>query len=256
MKRTTLFILKYKLLHWFSRTLFKIKQFRELGEIEQVKKEVHLKRKKRCTMSFKRINGTYDAIFSLGDLCLASIQLRRHNLRPFAGVIDWMGSPSLNDVNRLLKNRFEGFMDASHLSIRGYANAQNLLVAEEQYGIMSNHDFDTARNTGAYLATYPEVKAKFDRRIKRFLNKCETSKRILFVRTEGTFDEILALEDTLSELVKGDFRILVINHTNVSGIVVQNWPLDNVLSLEFPNVEKWEGNNALWAQVLKGVHIR
>ncbi|WP_245734081.1 DUF1796 family putative cysteine peptidase [Sporolactobacillus nakayamae] len=207
-------------------------------------------------MSFKTINGTYDAIFSLGDLCLASIQLRRLNLRPFAGVIDWMGSPSLNNVNRLLKNRFAGFMDASHLSIRGYATAQNLLVADEQYNIMSNHDFDAERNSLAYLATYPEVKAKFDRRIKRFLTKCETSKRILFVRTEGTFDEILALEDTLSELVKGDFRILVINHTNVAGIVVKNWPLENVLSLEFPNGEIWGGNNALWSQVLKGVHIR
>jgi hypothetical protein len=207
-------------------------------------------------MDLKTINGTYDAIFSLGDLCLASIQLRRHHLRPFAGVIDWMGSPSLNNVNRLLKNRFQGFMDLSNLSIKGYANEQNLLVADEQYGILSNHDFDTVRNTLAQLTTYSEVKAKFDRRINRFLNKCETSKRILFVRTEGTLDEIVALEQTLSGLVKGDFRILVINHTAVDGIVVKNWPLEKVVSLEFPNIEKWEGNNDLWAQVLKGIHVR
>lgn len=207
-------------------------------------------------MDFKAINGTYDAIFSLGDLCLASIQLRKHHLRPFAGVIDWMGSPSLNGVNRLLKNRFQGFMGPSNLSIKGYASKQNLLVADEQYGILSNHDFGTDRNTLTRLATYPEVKAKFDRRINRFLNKLETSKRILFIRTEGTFDEVLALEETLSDLVKEDFRILVINHTHVNGIVIKDWPLEKVVSLEFPNIEKWEGNNDLWDQVLKDVHIR
>jgi len=31
-------------------------------------------------MSLKDISGTYDAIFSLGDLCLAAVQLRKNNL--------------------------------------------------------------------------------------------------------------------------------------------------------------------------------
>ncbi|MDF2855968.1 MAG: peptidase [Neobacillus sp.] len=254
MEQTSLLTFRNKLSSWFSRKFFWIKRFWNVKRGQSTKKEFRLKR--RINVGLETINGNYDAIFSLGDLCLASIQLRKHNLRPFAGVIDWMGSPFLYDVNRLLKNKFQGFMELSNLSIRGYANEQNLLVADDQYNIMSNHDFDTARNTLAYLATYPEVKAKFDRRINRFLNKLETSKRILFVRTEGTFDEVLALEETLSKLVKGDFRILVINHSNVNDIVVQNWPLEKVCSLEFPNIEKWEGNNALWDRILKDVHIK
>ncbi|MCL1630574.1 papain-like cysteine peptidase [Sporolactobacillus sp. CPB3-1] len=207
-------------------------------------------------MSFETINGNYDSIFSLGDLCLASIQLRKLHLRPFAGVIDWMGSPSLHDVNRLLKNRFQGFMERSNLSVKGYADEKNLLVVDTQYNIISNHDFDARLNTVTHLATYPEVKAKFDRRVNRFLTKVRTNKRILFIRTEGAFDEILALQETLSQLVNGDFRILVINHTNVKDMVVKNWPIDKVCALEFPNRDKWDGNNELWAQALKDVHLR
>lgn len=206
-------------------------------------------------MNIDIIKGRYDAIFSLGDLCLAGIQLRRHNLRPFSGVIDWMGSPSLLDVTRLLKNRFQGFMEFSNLSIRGYADEDMLLVVDEQYNISSNHDFDTSKNTLTHLANYPEVKTKFDRRIKRFLEKLETSEKILFIRTEGSFDEVLKLEEVLSELVKGDFRILVINHTDVNRMVKKNWPLARVCALEFPEIEKWEGNNDLWNIVLRDIYI-
>ncbi|EHL78862.1 DUF1796 family putative cysteine peptidase [Bacillus smithii] len=46
-------------------------------------------------MSLEDIKGTYDSVFSLGDLCLTSIQLKKNNLRPFSGVLDWMASPSL-----------------------------------------------------------------------------------------------------------------------------------------------------------------
>jgi Putative papain-like cysteine peptidase (DUF1796) len=40
-------------------------------------------------MSLKDISGNYVAIFSLGGDCLEAIQLRKNNLRPFAGVLDW-----------------------------------------------------------------------------------------------------------------------------------------------------------------------
>lgn len=63
-------------------------------------------------MKLQDIKGSYNAIYSLGDLCLASIQLKQNNLRTFAGVLDWAGSPILPDVTRLLQNRFAGLMDA------------------------------------------------------------------------------------------------------------------------------------------------
>lgn len=51
-----------------------------------------------------------------------------------------------------------------------------------------------------------------------------TSQRILFIRTKGTFEEVRELEKVLSGMVKNDFRILVVNHTNVNGMIEKNWP--------------------------------
>lgn len=207
-------------------------------------------------MKLSNLKGEYDAIFSLGDLCLASIQLRRLGLRPFSGVIDWMGSPSLSDVNRLLRNRFAGFMQLQNLSIIGYANEQFICVIDNAYNIVSNHDFSTDKNSLTFLNTYPEVKEKFDRRIRRFLEKMETCKRVLFVRTEGTYEEAAELQEVLSSLVKRDFRVLLINHTDVQGIVEDNWSLKKVCAVQFPNKDKWYGNDNYWNSVLEGIRLK
>jgi len=206
-------------------------------------------------MSLEDIKGTYDSVFSLGDLCLTSIQLKKNNLRPFSGVLDWMASPSLSSVNRLLKNRFVGFMDLPNLRIIGYASDQLICVSDDGYQIVSNHDFEVGKNTLSHLGGYPEVREKFDRRIKRFLEKMETSKRILFVRTEGTFEEVLELESILSKMVKHDFRILIVNHTDVSGLTEKNWPIERVSVVELPNRDIWNANDHFWKMMFDGVQL-
>ncbi|MCM3197151.1 DUF1796 family putative cysteine peptidase [Priestia megaterium] len=205
-------------------------------------------------MSLENIKGSYDAIFSLGDLCLTSIQLEKNNLRPFSGPLDWMASPSLKDVSRLLQNRFSGFMELPNLAVRGYGAVDNFLVIDEAYNIVSNHDFATDKNTLSHLATYPEVKEKFNRRIRRFLEKMNTSQRVLFIRTEGTFEEILELELILSGIVKNDFRILLVNHSSVNGIIEKNWPLKRVCAIELPNDNIWN-NDRYWKMILSEVSL-
>ncbi|HEQ3527396.1 TPA: peptidase [Bacillus cereus] len=207
-------------------------------------------------MSLEKIKGSYDAIFSLGHLCLASQQLEKNQLRPFSGVLDWMGSPSLPAVSRLLKNRFSNFMDLSHLIIRGYATEHNLLVEETVYQIFSNHDFATDKNTLTHLTEYNDVKAKFDRRIQRFLEKIDSSQRILFVRTESTFTEILELEAVLSTLVKHDFRILVVNHSPVQNMIEIEWPLEKVSVVQLPDHEIWLANDHYWRTIFKDIHLQ
>lgn len=209
-------------------------------------------------MKIVDIKGKYDAIFSLGDLCLAALQLRKNNLRPFAGPLDWMSSPSLKDVNRLLKNKFAGFMDLPNLVPTGYSTGVNttdpfICATDSYYHIVSSHDFKADRNTLYNLATYPEVRKKLDRRIKRFLEKLATGKRILFIRTEGSFEEVLELESVLSKLVKHDFNILLIDHSYVNGIVEKEWPVERVCAVTLPNVEKWSGNDHLWKIILDGI---
>ncbi|MEK3997039.1 DUF1796 family putative cysteine peptidase [Psychrobacillus sp. FSL K6-2365] len=206
-------------------------------------------------MDLSQLKGEYDAIFSLGDLCLASIQLKKHNLRPYSGVLDWMASVELSKVNELLENRFLDFLEYDNLRVIGYADTF-ICVSDDGYNLVSNHDFDGEKNTLTYLGGYAEVMEKYERRIQRFLSEMNNAKRILFVRTEGTLEDAAVLQDVLSRLVKHDFSVLLINHTYVQGIVEKSWPLEKICSIEFPNKDKWEGNHDLWREVLSGIRLR
>ncbi|AZB43225.1 peptidase [Bacillus sp. FJAT-42376] len=203
-----------------------------------------------------KIKGSYDAVISLGDLCLSSIQLKKNSLRNFSGVLDWMASPRLNDVNRLLKNRFIGFFDEDHLRIIGYAAENIICVADDVYNLVSNHDFMTEEgNTLTYLGSYADVMEKYDRRIRRTLEKFDSANRILFVRTEGSYEDALELQNVLSQLVANDFRVLMINHTNVNEITDSCWGLEKICAVELPGDEKWNANDHLWAELLKDVTL-
>ncbi|QAT53502.1 papain-like cysteine peptidase [Bacillus licheniformis] len=212
-------------------------------------------------MNLKEIQGEYDAVFSLGHLCLTALQLRKMNKRPYAGPFDWVGSSSLPDLCRLIRNRFEGFMDPINLRVTGYSTGVAtkdpfISVTDDHYCIDSAHDFKADRNTLDNLATYHEVIEKFNRRFNRFLEKTSTAQRALFVRTSGTMQEAKELEEVLSDLVTNDFSILLINHTNVSGIVENHWPLKNVCAVELPDQEIWQSNDPYWSEMFQGITIR
>lgn len=208
-------------------------------------------------MKLKELKGSYNAIFSLGDLCLAAIQLEKNNLRPFAGVFDWMASYNLPDVNRALINRFDKFMEYRNLQVIGNASDKLFLVADTEYNFISNHDFYTHSNFPPHLAAYPEIKEKYDRRIKRFLEKMETAENILFIRTEGTLEQATELERILKGLVKHKFKVLMVHHVlGETSLVDEEWPLEHVCSVRMPDDERWEGNNELWTRILQNVSFK
>lgn len=206
-------------------------------------------------MKLAELKGTYHAIFSLGNLCLASIQLEKNGIRPYAGPVDWVASHNLPDITALLRNRFTGFMDYEHLSVEGKSSDTLYLVKENYYNIYSNHDFYTHNNFPPHLAAYPEIKAKYDRRVVRFLEKMQTSPKILFIRTEGTLEQAAELENVLRELVVHDFNLLLINHHPVPHPIEIPCPLEKVCMLQFPDTEIWEGNNHCWRELLNGIQL-
>lgn len=206
-------------------------------------------------MGLDMIKGSYDAIFSLGDLCLTSIQLKKNHLRPYSGVLDWMASPNLSNVNALLRNRFSHFMELENLRVIGYATDKLICVADDANNIVSNHDFSTDKNTLTDLYGYQEVMEKYNRRINRFLHATAHANRILFVRTEGSFEDAIELEDALKSLITHDFRVLLINHTNVHTVVEKDWPLEKVCSVELPAEDKWNANDQYWKYILDGVNL-
>lgn len=206
-------------------------------------------------MNWSELKGTYDAIFSLGELCLTSIQLEKNGLRPYAGPIDWMASYDLKDVNRLIQNRFKGFMDLEHLTVENMASDKLYLVKENHYNILSNHDFFTHKNTPNDLTAYPEVKVKYDRRVHRFLEKMMTSHKILFVRVGASIEDIAVLQETLSNIVVHDFSILLINHTPVNQPTEVPCELSNVCHFHFPDFDIWSNNDHWWTQLLSEIYF-
>ncbi|MCD9026468.1 DUF1796 family putative cysteine peptidase [Cohnella silvisoli] len=207
-------------------------------------------------MRLDDLKGEYDATFSLGDLCLSSLQLKKNGLRPFSGVLDWMSSSNLSDVNLLLRNRFIGFFDYENLTVLGMAYEDFICVKDNGYNLVSNHDFRLNDNTISNLSGYSKVMEKYNRRIARFLDKAQTCKKILYVRTEGDFEDVAALQQALSGIVKHDFRILHVIHDNVGGIVELNWPLEKVCAVKLPNAEIWLGNDSLWTAMFEGIQLR
>lgn len=128
----------------------------------------------------------------MGGFCQVAYQIERNNLKTFSGPIDWMLSPYLSDVNRLLKMRFLDFMNLNNLTVQGKANIDTYIVKDNLYNIESYHDFST-EYTDDPLFPYPVFKNKLDRRINAFYNKCSNSDSILFIRMGEVITKLLSL---------------------------------------------------------------
>lgn len=208
-------------------------------------------------MRIADIKGKYDDIFSLGQLCYISIQLEKNGLRPYSGVLDWVGSPNLSSVNRLLRNRFEGFMDRHQMECIGTSGDKLYLVQDKLYDIYSNHDFFIAQNDPKLLEAYPSVKTKYDRRVARFLEKAATAERLLFVRSGGTYEEAKELQEVLDDLVRNDYVLLFLDPGQADGIEENDWPLERVCSVNVPHVDKlWNDSDHVWKELFQGIELR
>ncbi|WP_019424914.1 DUF1796 family putative cysteine peptidase [Paenibacillus sp. OSY-SE] len=206
-------------------------------------------------MQLAQTRGSYDAVFSLGSNCYAANKLAIHQLRHYSGVLDWMVSPSLPGVSKLLRNRFAGFMELPHMSVIGtHAGGLNFLIRDNEYNIMSAHDFPVAYNQLDHWASYPSFKEKVNRRILRFFEKMECSQRILLLRLGGTYEEALELQAELRAIVKNQFHVLLVNHTSNYGVLECHWPLEHICAIEAPL--DGEANTDLWNYIFAGVqHI-
>lgn len=204
-------------------------------------------------MKLAEIQGGYDAAFSLGAYCLAATQMYNNGLRPYSGVLDWMYSERLTDVNRLLENRFQGFLQLNHLVFERIDDmGKHLVFKDTLYNISSVHDFSIAINRPEELVTYPEVRDKYRRRINRFFEKTSIAEKVLFVRIGGTFHEAKNLERILSTIVKRDYRILLVNHNAEHDIVENDWPLLKTCAVQLPLGAAYDDQ---WARVFHGLYV-
>lgn len=219
-------------------------------------------------LNLQEIKRSYDIVVSLGSSCLPTYHLKRWNLRSFSGPFDWVLSPSLSDVNRLLKNKLHDLMELENMSlIQG--NHYNLLndnsepkkrqtyeVKDTNYNITSVHDFPIIQNQD-WSITYPSYKEKLNVRINNFLEKITNNDSILFVRTEANYEDTVELKSVLSQITDKNFNILLVNLViGLKSVVEENWGLDGVCSIKCPHHQVvWYGNESIWKYILNGIKL-
>lgn len=124
----------------------------------------------------------YDFIFSLGAACSCTQTLRKAQLQFASYPLDWLFGSDLAGRVDIVASRFERFLEETDLtyaySIRSiscdaYHNAFNDLTF--------NHDFEFGKEL---KETFPAVKEKYDRRIKRLLDRIDQAKSVLGVYIE------------------------------------------------------------------------
>ncbi|WP_226001809.1 DUF1796 family putative cysteine peptidase [Paenibacillus sp. BJ-4] len=205
----------------------------------------------------ERLQGDYDAIFSLGGHCLPSIQLDKNGLRPYAGPLDWMISGNLSQISRLLNTRFAGFMDYASLRVTGHDyGGQNYMVEDASYDITAAHRFPVTENTSEHLTSYPAFKTTLDRRITRLLEKFALASRLLLVRVGGNREQVIELHDVLSQMITHDFRLLHVDYTGTEGVTELDWGLERVVSVALPPEDIWNGQDELWCYMLENLRLK
>lgn len=224
-------------------------------------------------MNLQDIKESYDLIVSLGSACNPSLQLNRLNLRRFtSSPLDWSYSPFLSDVNRLLCNKFDGFMEIDNTrlidnagnsvyidnNVLKYPN-QNIhvqkksyIIQDTRYNIFSAHDFPILQNKH-WTATYSKFKRNLNYRVSRFMKRMMNSESILFIRWVAEYEQTVELQSILSKITKGNFKILILNPIdNLQSPVEINWGIDKVCTV---NVPTDPNSISTWDYVLNGITL-
>jgi hypothetical protein len=196
--------------------------------------------------------GAYGAYISLGSTCQTAYQLRRLQLRTFAGPLDWFISRTGTDVSRLIQNRFQGFMEFNRLQVVG-TDADQYVVRDNGYNIVSYHDFPLMYR---WTDTYPSFKQKMDHRVRSLLTAAKNGP-LCFIRTDTTKNEAQQLFAALNTIIPGKFRLLIVNNVNdYLEVRHEDWGLHHIGSVFVSSGADWRGSDFAWDQIMNGFSLK
>lgn len=125
----------------------------------------------------------YDIVYSIGHDCACSMYLKRHMLRIVSGPLDWLTSVPAHQRFNMILNNFDGFMNMDDFE---FVEKNPNIVNDEKCDYYKNkrtglyfyHDFAT----GVPLEkSFPDVAAKYKRRIDRFYKNIREKQNVLLV---------------------------------------------------------------------------
>ena len=128
---------------------------------------------------------TYDLALGLGNACSCTQTLREADLQFLSFPFDWVILSGTDDLRRRVEtiaNGFAGWFEKDDLERIGvYEPGNKDIYRNNATGTIFNHEF--RRNEDLDRA-YPAVRAKYDRRIRRFLELLSSSREILVLRVD------------------------------------------------------------------------
>lgn len=121
---------------------------------------------------------------SLGWNCFNARQLRHYKvygIRKAAYPFDW-NQTSLNGLCSVLLDNFFDFFNPDYL-VKSMPGAVGIF--NKKYNITMAHDFEVFGNITEknFLQFLPTIQKKYERRIKRLYNVCNTARHVYFFRT-------------------------------------------------------------------------
>lgn len=229
-----------------------------------------INKKAVTNVKLENVKGAYDVIIGLGSWCGPSIYLWRRQLRRFSFPLDWMISNTVTDVTRLLKNRFEGFMELGQLRkidgtsayleegvavLQGDGTYQSAhYILDTRYNVISVHDFPIVTDQD-WTAAYVPYREKLTHRIQRFLHVLQQSRSVLFIRWGAiNKEEAAELHAVLSSLTPGICRIIFMQTVSgLQSIQELDWEQDGICALQVPLEQPYD--EAAWDKTMNGLAL-
>lgn len=168
----------------------------------------------------------YDIVYSLGGDCTCARYMLKYHLRSYASPFDWLAFVDFVPRMKLIENDFKNFMNIEDLKFiqrktgLDYLNPKIIDFEDTRNGFHFYHDFPKGQTLEE---SYPVVKEKYNRSIKRFLNLLETADKPLLIwlsHYEPTDND--AIIDSCNRLMKKfnkkiDFIIIENDNTKARG---------------------------------------
>ena len=154
---------------------------------------------------------------SLGSTCCIAQQLKNHNLRNAAYPFDWLRICNLNNVIKLLENKFKDFLELEDMKFIEFSdrflvdgNSGSYIYKNKYCGFY--HDFSEK----IYESNYNSFRDKYNRRINRLFQLLNSNNEIIFIREELReikISKFYKLIDTIKKInPKLNFKIIVITN--------------------------------------------
>lgn len=175
----------------------------------------------------------YDFIFSIGQACSCTENLRKAKLQVMSYPFDWLYGTSIKERVDLLVDDFKGWFEKDDFVFDCYKDGSRFNVYRNIHtGLIYNHDFprDDDFETG-----YAKVSARYARRVARLYGQIKASRRALAVYVEQPYTrDYMSDEDLVALKAKLDARfgagkvdLLYIHHAETL-TAIQREVLDGV----------------------------